>query len=73
MNLLEVASPTNIMQVFELSKLIAIGLGTNELLIIVGIIVLLFGGTQIPRLMKGLGQGMGEFQKGLHEGKKKDE
>jgi sec-independent protein translocase protein TatA len=33
------------------------------------VIVLFFGGSKIPELMKGVGQGMGEFKKGVEEGK----
>ena len=39
-------------------------LGAFELLIIVAIVVLLFGGKKIPELMRGLGKGMHEFKKG---------
>ena len=38
-------------------------LGAFELLIIVAIVVLLFGGKKIPELMRGLGKGMHEFKK----------
>jgi sec-independent protein translocase protein TatA len=38
-------------------------LGTSEILIIALVILLLFGGSKIPSLMKGLGQGMNEFRK----------
>jgi sec-independent protein translocase protein TatA len=38
------------------------GLGTPEILIIVFIILLLFGGRKIPELMRGLGQGVKEFK-----------
>ncbi len=38
-------------------------LGPTELIIIVLIVVLLFGGRKIPELMKGIGQGMKEFKK----------
>jgi sec-independent protein translocase protein TatA len=38
-------------------------LGTSEILIIALVILLLFGGSKIPSLMKGLGQGMHEFRK----------
>ena len=58
---------------FSWSNLLAIGLGTNEMLIIAGVIVLLFGAAKIPQLMRGVGQGMGEFRKGLDEGKRPDE
>ena len=43
-------------------------LGAFELLIIVAIVVLLFGGKKIPELMRGLGKGMHEFKK-ASEGK----
>lgn len=38
------------------------GLGGQELLLVVIVAVLLFGGTQIPRIMRGLGQGIKEFK-----------
>lgn len=31
------------------------------------IVVILFGGSKIPELMKGIGSGMREFKKGLNE------
>lgn len=37
--------------------------GTTEILIILGIVLLLFGGKKIPELMKGLGSGVKEFKK----------
>jgi len=43
-------------------------LGTTEIIIIAAIILLLFGGSKLPKLMKGLGQGMNEFKKGMKEG-----
>ena len=36
--------------------------GVGEILIILAIVLLLFGGKKIPELMKGLGQGMKEFK-----------
>ncbi|MFQ6086113.1 MAG: twin-arginine translocase TatA/TatE family subunit [Candidatus Bathyarchaeia archaeon] len=41
------------------------GLGTTELLIIVVIIVLLFGATRVPELMRSLGKGMREYKEGM--------
>jgi sec-independent protein translocase protein TatA len=38
-------------------------LGGSELLLILAIAVLLFGGRKIPELMKGLGEGIKEFKK----------
>ncbi|MCX6639640.1 MAG: twin-arginine translocase TatA/TatE family subunit [bacterium] len=41
------------------------GVGWQELVLIMIIALLLFGGKKIPELMKGLGTGMREFKKGL--------
>jgi sec-independent protein translocase protein TatA len=38
-------------------------LGGQELILIFLIILVLFGGTKIPQIMKGIGQGMHEFKK----------
>ncbi|MEO0311971.1 MAG: hypothetical protein RIQ89_1628 [Bacteroidota bacterium] len=37
-------------------------LGTQEIIIIALILLLLFGGKKIPELMRGLGKGMKEFK-----------
>lgn len=42
-------------------------LGMNEILIILVIVLLLFGGRKIPELMKGIGKGMREFKKASSE------
>jgi sec-independent protein translocase protein TatA len=39
-----------------------------EMIIILVIVLLLFGSTKIPQLMRGMGQGIGEFKKGMKEG-----
>jgi sec-independent protein translocase protein TatA len=39
--------------------------GLTELMIVGGIILLLFGGNKLPQLMRGLGQGITEFKKGV--------
>lgn len=38
-------------------------IGLPEILLILVIVLLLFGGKKIPEFMKGLGQGMREFKK----------
>jgi sec-independent protein translocase protein TatA len=38
------------------------GLGAPEILLILVIVLLMFGGKKIPELMKGLGQGVKEFK-----------
>lgn len=48
------------------------GLGGSEVILIVAIILLMFGGKKIPELMKGLGKGIKEFKdasKGVEEKK----
>lgn len=42
-------------------------LGLTEILVIVGIVLLLFGGKKIPELMKGLGNGIKEFKNATKE------
>jgi sec-independent protein translocase protein TatA len=37
-----------------------------DLLIVLGIVVLLFGSSQLPKLARSLGQARNELQKGLH-------
>jgi sec-independent protein translocase protein TatA len=37
-------------------------LGTTEIILILAVVLLLFGGKKIPELMKGLGKGMKEFK-----------
>ena len=52
-------------------------MGLTEWLIVLAIVLVLFGATRIPSLMKGLGQGVREFKKGVsgeeEEEKKKDQ
>ena len=45
-------------------------IGMWELLVIILVVVLLFGSTKIPQLMRGFGSGINEFKKGLKEGEK---
>ena len=44
------------------------GLGGTELIIILVIILLMFGGAKLPALAKGLGQSIKEFKKAAKEG-----
>ena len=41
--------------------------GPWQIVIIVLVVLLLFGGKKIPELMKGLGKGMNEFKKAKEE------
>lgn len=48
------------------TTLLFMGIGTQELLFIALIILLLFGGKKIPELMKGLGKGVKNFIDGMN-------
>lgn len=42
-------------------------IGTWEIILIVLVVLLIFGGRKIPELMKGLGKGVKSFKEGLNE------
>ena len=48
--------------------------GWLEIVLVVLVLLLLFGGRKIPELMRGLGRGVKEFKEGIKEGEadKKD-
>lgn len=55
------------------------GLGTPEILLILVVVLVLFGGKKIPELMRGLGEGVREFNAAkanikteIEEGMRKD-
>jgi sec-independent protein translocase protein TatA len=47
----------------SLSVLAAFGFGSTELLLVLAIFLLLFGGSKLPGLARGLGQSVKEFKK----------
>jgi len=47
-------------------------LGSSELIIVLVIVLLVFGGSQLPKLAKNLGKAQKEFKDGLSEGSKAD-
>jgi sec-independent protein translocase protein TatA len=54
--------------------LIILGIpGPWQIILIVLVVLLLFGGRKIPELMKGLGQGMKEFKKATKDEAGKEE
>ncbi len=56
-----------------MESLVLLGMfGPTEIIIIVLIVVLLFGGRKIPELMRGIGQGMKEFKNATKDEPNKD-
>ena len=47
--------------------------GPLELAIIAGIVLLLFGGSKLPSLMRNLGRSTNEFKRGMNESLEDDE
>ena len=43
------------------------GLGAPEIILILAVVLLLFGGRKIPELMRGLGKGVKEFKDATNE------
>lgn len=48
------------------------GLGGTELIVILVILLVLFGGTKLPSLARGLGQSLKEFKKSAKDDEAKD-
>ena len=42
-------------------------IGTQEIILIALVVLLLWGGKKIPELMKGLGKGVKSFKEGMNE------
>jgi sec-independent protein translocase protein TatA len=47
-------------------------LGPMELILILGVILVLFGGRKLPELARGLGQGLKEFKSATREDNKEE-
>lgn len=50
--------------------MIAAVFGAPEALVVLVVILVLFGGSQIPKMARNLGQAQREFKKGLSDGQK---
>ena len=45
-----------------INSILLLGLGAPEIILIIAVVLLLFGGKKIPELMRGLGKGVKEFK-----------
>lgn len=50
--------------------MIAAGIGPQELIIVLVIVLIVFGGSSLPKLAKNLGKAQREFKEGLADGAK---
>lgn len=50
-----------------MGTLLIFNIGGGEVLVIVLLVLLLFGGAKIPELMKGLGKGIRSFKDGMKD------
>jgi len=53
-------------------RVVHMNLGVTELLIILGIVLLVFGSTRLPKLARSLGEASKEFKAGTEEPQKTD-
>lgn len=49
------------------------GLGTQELMVVLVIVIVLFGATRLPRIGSGLGQAIRNFKKSVAEAEESNE
>lgn len=49
------------------------GIGTSEILLIVLVLLLMFGGKKLPELMRGAGRGIREFKDAVNTATQPDE
>lgn len=50
-----------------MNGLLLFNLGAGEIVVIALIVLLLFGGSKIPELMKGIGKGVRSFKEGMND------
>ena len=48
-------------------------IGITELILILAIVLVIFGGRKIPEIMKGFGEGIRSFKEGMHSGDKPED
>ncbi len=53
--------------------MLAVGLGTTEIVIIAVVVMVLFGSTALPKFARSLGQAKKEFETGIDENSKEED
>lgn len=56
-----------------MSVILAFGIGTQEILLILALAILLFGATKLPQLGSAVGQGIKNFKRGMREVKEEED
>lgn len=56
-----------------MTPILAFGLNYWEVLLILGVLLLLFGSTRLPTLMRSMGRSISEFKRGVREGAEAEE
>jgi sec-independent protein translocase protein TatA len=59
--------PAIIKKQYPMIQPLFLGLGIQEIIVILVIVLLLFGGKKIPELMRGAGKGVRAFKDGMKE------
>ena len=49
------------------SSLLGFGFGTQEIIIVAIVFLVLFGGARLPGLMRNMGRSINEFKAGMHD------
>jgi sec-independent protein translocase protein TatA len=55
------------MNIMNINPMLIYGLGATELVIVLVILLILFGGSRLPSLAKGLGESIRSFKQGVSE------
>ena len=55
------------MNIMNIIPMLIYGLGATELVIVLVILLILFGGSRLPSLAKGLGESIRSFKQGVSE------
>ena len=68
MRIIPIGKVTSDLMVFDMmvTPLFIGGIGMQEVLLIVLVVLLFFGGKKIPELMKGIGKGVRSFKEGMN-------